>query len=233
NPNINLIDSLFEVIEPNSNNPVKISENPLITKSQSFEFLLSPKQSGSFSLVPSFCYFNPETKKYVQLVDSLQINIKPNFIASQSTEDKLLPIHTSLDSGNTNLYHQFWAWIIILFPGLFALFLFRQKRESKIESSKSSWVKRIFSPSSKSHQSINESSLDLDNIIVNKSKSLFAELNSADHIFQVKEFLLSRKNSSSSAIALLNLMNELEILKYNPLSKEQDYKNLVNRINNL
>ena len=113
-----------------------------------------------------------------------------------------------------------------------AIILFRQKRESKSEHQKTNWVKRIFSPSSKSQKSINESSLNLESIIVNKSKSLFAELNSAEHIFQVKEFLLSKNNSSSSAIAMLELMNEFEILKYNPLSKEKDYKNLLNRIYN-
>lgn len=89
-PRLNLPES-FEVYDPKINENISTAGG--VSGSKSFDYLIIPREEGSFQLDDlTFSYFNPETAQYVTLPAS-QINIQvlpgdPNAVATISTPSK-------------------------------------------------------------------------------------------------------------------------------------------------
>ncbi len=84
-PALNLPDE-FEIFEPK----VSIDEKVVIkgiTGTKKFEFLIMPRKEGSYTLGSfAFSFFNPQTKKYTELLsDSFEVNIQ-GIIADTTTK---------------------------------------------------------------------------------------------------------------------------------------------------
>lgn len=74
-PNLGVNEKYFDQFAPNSNEEL-MEINGVLGGSKSFEYVLTPKVVGNFTIQPKFIYFDPQKKKFVTLDTTIQINIK-------------------------------------------------------------------------------------------------------------------------------------------------------------
>lgn len=225
-PRIYFTDSMFESHKTNLNAAVKISETPQIVRSQTFEFLISPKREGQFYLYPSFSYFDAEQKKYILLSDTIPIQINRSVSMAQEENTKIMDIIPHLDHSFSKSLNRSWLfWIIIMLPWVGILILipnrFKDYFTIKIGS---------FSKTQNSIKNVNDS--DLEDLIMEKIKILFPESKNFNNLYQIKEFLTS-KSQSNKAMELLDIIKEYQISKFNPAHYSASNETIRKRIVNI
>ena len=93
----------FELYDPKVMEESTLENGQGITGKRVFEYLLLPKQAGTYTLQPSFTYFSPDSAKYVTLDsrpyslevgpnDGTSASIPPEASASSGQTDQLSPL---------------------------------------------------------------------------------------------------------------------------------------------
>lgn len=93
----------FELYDPKVMEESTLESGQGITGKKVFEYLLLPKQAGTYTLQPSFTYFSPDSAKYVSLEsrpytlevgpnDGTSASIPPSTSAGGSEADQLSPL---------------------------------------------------------------------------------------------------------------------------------------------
>ncbi len=226
-PKINLKDSLFELLQPGTSTASKISEDPLIKKTQSFEFLLSPKATGSVSYFPSFCYFDPIKKIYVQQNDTLEFKIVESAKLDLDKGKKTLqPIIHDAHSGLR--LSNFFSWLILFFPMVLLLYAQVFSEKNVNSSGSSSWFRKILYFNKPKEVLTVE--MNSDDLIIRKSKILFPDASQIENLYQLKNFLAEKQKTHSKAKILLNFLNEIEFSSFNPSVSQDNIKNVKQQI---
>lgn len=222
-PRINLQDTLFESMQPSVSSAVRTPDTDLIRKSQSYEFLLSPKAVGEVSMRPSFCYFDPQQKKFRQITDSLSLRITAshNSILAQN-QNVIMPMMNKPDTERMKNLNGAIFWLFLIAPWLMGLiFNFWPVIRNK-------W--RIKKSSNNTYNEVQATSSHLDQLILQQAAKFFPELNAEGSVYILKQMLHQKVSTHTRAAQLINIIAEAETLRYNPQATEADRQELAKRI---
>ena len=222
-PRINMQDTLFESMQPSVSSAVRTAGTDYIRKSQSYEFLLSPRSVGEVIMRPSFCYYDPLQKKYRQITDSLSIKTTASHNKSLvQTQNEMLPMMNKPDNSRIQNLNGRYLWLLLIAPWFLGLmFSYWPQFQSK-------WKNRVYIKSVKDELQL--SSSDLDQLILQQTAKFFPDLNAQGSVYILKQLLQQKVNTHTRAVQLIHLINEAEMLRYNPQSTETDKKNLADKI---
>jgi hypothetical protein len=130
----------FEVYDPNlvRENSIMGSDGLMINE-KTFEYLFVPNKPGDYEIMPSFCYFDVDSAKYVTLADktyNLQVtqgkNIKRNITIPEIKQEvkDILPIHGNamLEKDKKPFLGSLFFWILFTVPFLAFIGAFTLKR---------------------------------------------------------------------------------------------------------
>ncbi|HMW38817.1 MAG: BatD family protein [Saprospiraceae bacterium] len=222
-PRINLQDTLFESMQPSVSSAVRTSGTDYIRKSQSYEFLLSPKAVGEVTMRPSFCYFDPQQKKFLQITDSLTIRITAshnNMLAQK--QHVMMPMINKPDTLRMKNQSGVIFWLFLMAPWLIGLiFNFWPVIRNK-------W--RIKKSSNGTYNEDQATSSNLDRLILQQAARFFPEINAQGNVYILKLMLHHKVSTHTRAAQLINFIAEAETLRYNPQATEEDRQDLAKRI---
>ncbi|HEX5624785.1 MAG TPA: BatD family protein [Saprospiraceae bacterium] len=131
-------DSSFEISESRSGDIIKVTDEPKMTKTRKYDYLLVPKRNGSFTIRPQFVYFDPEQKKYIHLKDSFNIRITGGPVAASEAAqaDEFLKVasHPKLYFERPRLYKDPLAWLSACLPfGVLFFGWYWRKRSDRVK----------------------------------------------------------------------------------------------------
>ncbi|MGB3083692.1 MAG: BatD family protein [Saprospiraceae bacterium] len=206
-------DSSFEISDTKSGDIIKVTDEPAMTNTRMYNFLLVPKKPGAFILCPGFCYFNPALKKFVQQTDSFKINIvegTKNTTAIGIEED----IHGFVDQVKleyepTQLFFQIKTWLVALFPICILLLGYLKKYSENLRIHRN--AKKI-SPGMQLDKSLTLEYLEF--LVIQKMRQVSDGKFEGNDLNTAKQFLNAEMNSMEDGSSILKIVNQLEIIKY-------------------
>lgn len=205
-----LEDGHFEVSNSKKSEPIKLTDEPEIVKSQSMDFLLIPHKPGIYNIIPRFCFFDPKEKSYKTLGDTLKIEIiRHPGINQQLKEDPIqLPeaMPLSLNKKNGLFSTELWFWSMALVPLSLLMLGLYQKRKKRIAHSESS------DPISDNLTQDELSVLERQFLMHLNASGLMDKV--VTNLVEAKSALSSRSMNKSKADLFLQWINKLELMKY-------------------
>lgn len=231
NPDFIKLDSSFEITDSKSGDIIKVTDEPRLTNTRKFDFLLLPKKSGQFILAPGFVYFNTELKKYIHLQDSFVLQISPGHetVKNNAPDEVLDPIieHPNLITGHDYLFKDPKIWLLSLFPiALLCIGLIRNTRLKKKQLNTDPFE----------FQTTDLGELNLDGLelqILQKINKVFKKDPRLKSLTEVKMYLNSINKDDPKSISYLDLIQYLEAMKYSGIQDVTKLKDLQTRISRL
>lgn len=143
-PPFNLPVDSFEVYEPRTVEENVIEKQGELSGQKIFEYLILPKYAGTFSLQPSFTYYDTDSLKYITLNSSAypikvkqgtkKKNTAPIASSSERNEDiHFIKMETSLKRETTSFLGSMPFWILSFLPFMLlgAAVVYRQMQEKE------------------------------------------------------------------------------------------------------
>lgn len=231
NPDFIKLDSSFEITDSKSGDIIKVTDEPRLTNTRKFDFLLLPKKSGDFLLTPGFVYFDTELKKYIHLQDSFLLHISPGHeVTKKDARDAIMdPIieNPNLISGHDNLIKDPKTWLLSLFP--IALLLIGLLRNTKLKR------KQLETDQHEFHNT-NLGQFDLAGLewlLLQKINNAFKMDTRFKTLTEAKMYLNHFNKDDLKSKSYLNHIQHLEALKYSGVQDVTKLKELQVRIEGL
>lgn len=225
NPKIQLEDSLIDIMEPSTSGPQKVSDEKDLIQRQKFEFLLTPKNEGSLDINLGFCYFDPDQKKYIQVNDSNRISILKTVSLTQTNNQELKPIKTTLKKNFLIENQWIFSGLLLLFPLIFGLIISDKKKNSR------NWLQMLTHKFLGNRIKQQESSqlINIDEQFLMAIRQKFPELNNSNSLSELKEKIHSFE--SSTQMAQLNaIITEFQNAKYIPNSNDLMLHSIIQKV---
>ncbi len=222
------LDSSFEISDSKASDLIKVTDEPRLTKTRKYDYLIVPKATGNFTLNPKFIYFNTDLKQYVTLENFIPVNISHGNVSYENNESEHLAdlkrkgqlIYTA-----PKLYQDYKTWLICCLPlGLFICGLFKK------------YASRIFSPTTKTKEiDFNfknpELSLEqLEKYFLHKVASVYPRQES---MLPLKQFLLENLSANPDYKKHLDIIQTMEILKFSGIVSQEALRQLHQDIDQL
>ncbi len=221
----------FELYDPNVVEEATYELNGAVRGRKSFEYLLVPNKTGTFSLRPAFSYFDPETAEYFTIDDqTYEVTVTQGSQTTapavsnleKSEEDYLRPIKTEghLQKSRSPFWSSDLFWILYILPilGMLGIAGFRQfqKRRMVVDP-----VLLRRQQAQKVAQKRLEKAQQFLKAI--QPRAFYDEVSKA-----MIGYVCSKLNMPLSAISKDNVKSELERLEVAPESVERFMKILIN-----
>jgi hypothetical protein len=218
-PDFVLLDSSFEISDSKAADIIKVTDEPRITKTRKYDYLIVPKSPGEYLISPYFVYFNPVQNKYVLIKDSIKVQIigANNQLATQDQVDiKDIKRSVSLEFNSPTLIRDYRSWMLFGLPIGLLLFSFYKKKAEYFSAKKSKVDRNDLS----SFQHLN---LDnLEKLLARKILLKYPNVSEESTWVVIKQFLQQKKNEDKVAQNFLNIIQYLDTLKYSgAVSSEQ------------
>lgn len=232
NPNFIKLDSSFEITDSKSGDIIKVTDEPRLTNTRKFDFLLLPKKSGDFVLTPGFVYFNTESKKYIQLQDSFRLHISPvqSAIKNDAQDAVLEGIveNPTLISGQNTLFSDPKIWVLGFLPIAFILIGLLRTYNLK---------NKLKDENQHENRTINLSILNMEVLeykLLEKIQSAFNPDMRCKTLNEAKMYLIQFKKEDPRFQNYLNQIQQLEAVKYSgnqDAAKLQELQAAIERLN--
>ncbi len=85
-PDLGVNEKYFDQFEPNSNEEIR-EANGLLGGTKDFDYVLTPKVTGSFEINPRFTYFDIQKRKFVTIDTTIQIKISKGKLNLPTTKE--------------------------------------------------------------------------------------------------------------------------------------------------
>ncbi len=132
----------FEVYDPKVLEENSYDDRGIVAGEKTFEYLILPKEAGTYSLAPGFTYFDPDSARYVTLrADMAQLEVKQGQFGNRplaqrdNAEDapqdiRFIQTETSLRNGSWYFFGSglFWGLFLLPFLVLGGIVVLRQRR---------------------------------------------------------------------------------------------------------
>ncbi len=229
-PDFVQLDSSFEISDSKAADVIKVTDEPRITKTRKYDYLIVPKSPGEFLISPYFVYFNPVQNKYVLIKDSIKVQITgvSTAVAAQELEDiKDIKRSVSLEFQSPALIKDYRAWVLCGLPIGFILISWYQRNAKSFFAKKS----KISSDELSFGQTLNLD--DLERIIAKKFFLKYPNVSEESSWVAIKQFLQQNKNEDKIAENFLGVIQNLETLKYSGTASSDQLMHLSEVIRNL
>lgn len=231
-PKLNIPDSLFEISDFKASDPVKVTDEPEIIKTCTYQFLLLPKVAGQFELAPEFVYFDPKQRRFITLTDRLNIEVKSEKLKSKNAEDAeeagsfIEPMH--LVHGNKGLLEEPMFYVFALLPFLtLGWMIFRNRQKATLEKQSGFQLPSVRSVGPEQELE------DLKKAITAALCHRFPELGKADLGIIFRSKLAELSGESAFAKACEELLNQTELLKYSGQLNSDQLKEILQKAKEL
>jgi hypothetical protein len=212
------LDTSFEISDSRSGEIIKVTDEPKMTKTRKFDFLIVPKSIGEFMIKPGFVYFSPAQSKYISLQDSFPVRIsKGNAMVAAKVGSGLADIkrEIQLQYNSAVLWKDYKVWMLCCLPLGLLVIGFLQRNATYFSGGKNS----KFNKHNVSVQ--NDLSVDhIENLVIQKINSKYSLQPDLTTLLSVKQFLVRNKSSDDSSALWLEIIYQLETLKYSGSASE-------------
>ncbi|MCC6814906.1 MAG: BatD family protein [Saprospiraceae bacterium] len=224
NPLINIADTLLDIMEPTTGGSIKVSDEKELIRSQKFDYLMIPKGTGNIDLNLSFCYFDPDQKKYIQLSDSNRIEITKTIGNNKIQIEGLRPIQI-VSSVNYNVNYLWVVFAILFFiPVITGLILYRN---SNIATNILFFIKHWI-PFLKAKRRGDKQIVGSDETLILNLILVYPELKNCETLYQARQWI-SKQIGSNTNREILEIIDEYQVTKYNPNHTLEDLDRIISK----
>jgi hypothetical protein len=225
------LDTSFEISDSRSGDLIKVTDEPRITKTRKYDYLIVPKVIGDFVIKPGFVFFNPSKKAYERLQDSFVVKIiKGN--ASMASHDKEdiadIKRDIKLEYQTPTLLKDYKTWLLFCIPLGLLLFGFYKRNGRNYFAGKNS--------GSDTHLVSHTKDLSIENLerlIVHKVEQKYSLNTNTTSIASIKQFLQQKKNEDELAAKFLEIIQQLETMKYSGANSQVNLDQISRKISEL
>lgn len=217
------VDSSFEISNSKTGDIIKVTDEPRMTKTRKYDYFIVPKVSGDFIIKSNFVFFSPEQGKYINLEDSFGIQITHSDVSPGNEENEIADIkhHVELHHKIPRLIEDYRTWLSLCLPfGLLLFAVLKPKARKLINASKS--IGKIETDSAQEDLKVQI----IEKLILQKFYKMYPQNNHGESMMEIKQILQETKNSDSKADKFLQIILQLETIKYSSM----DSSNLLNSL---
>jgi hypothetical protein len=217
------LDSSFEISDSKASELIKVTDEPKMTKTRKYDYLIVPKKTGTFTLNPKFIYFNTDLKKYITLENFIPIQISHGNISYENKESEEindLRREVRLEYTSTELHKDYRTWVLCCIPFAILLTGFYKRYAPAL------FIKTKKSIDREIHIKENELTIDqLEQLTLQKVRKKFPHIH---NLVQFKEEFSKKPHEISGHY--LEIIQNLEILKFSGSGSKEALTQLYHKI---
>ena len=213
-PNIFNQDTSFEFTESRVSDIQKAAPTQKLIQSRYYDYLLTPKKPGAYTLKPEFIFFNPYTGIYESVRDSFNVQINSQIVKNEQARNtnEIRDIYTkeSMSTSDGLLWNKWFFWVFLSLPVLLG-FIFKTL---DIDSIKKIWNQNKSTHNNLSHKTDSQGISNIYDLELLFIRIINTKLNTHHQNLQEIKQYLALESDINLKLPITNLMQEFDFLKY-------------------